>query len=160
MKLAPGEPALAFAGWVTKEQGDKIAASIGKTADELLKMADTRGFTADPAAAAFPRTARRRRFARSTRATWWRRIEGSDPQLKNEAVIFSAHWDHLGIGRAGRWRYDLQRRGRQRHRLRDDSRNGARVGDLPEKPRRSALFMAVTAEEAGCAARNITASIR
>ena len=26
------------------------------------------------------------------------KVEGSDPQLKSEAVMFTAHWDHLGIG--------------------------------------------------------------
>ena len=25
-------------------------------------------------------------------------LEGSDPRLRNEYVVFSAHWDHLGIG--------------------------------------------------------------
>ncbi len=48
MKLEPGAQALGFAGWVTKEDGDKIAASLGKTADEWLKMADTTGFRAQP----------------------------------------------------------------------------------------------------------------
>src|SRR5579872_1551719 len=38
VKLAPGEPALALAAWVTKDAGDKIAATIGKTADQLLEM--------------------------------------------------------------------------------------------------------------------------
>ena len=33
-------------------------------------------------------------------------IPGSDPKLKDEAVVFSAHWDHLGVG-AGRWRFHL-----------------------------------------------------
>ena len=28
------------------------------------------------------------------------KVEGSDPQLKSEAVIFTAHWDHLGVGPA------------------------------------------------------------
>ena len=28
------------------------------------------------------------------------KIEGSDAKLKEEAVIFSAHWDHLGVGEA------------------------------------------------------------
>ena len=27
-------------------------------------------------------------------------VEGSDPALKSEAVVFTAHWDHLGVGRA------------------------------------------------------------
>jgi hypothetical protein len=25
------------------------------------------------------------------------RIAGSDPQLKNEVVVYTAHWDHFGI---------------------------------------------------------------
>ena len=34
-------------------------------------------------------------------------IPGSDPKLKDEYVIYSAHWDHLGIGHAGERRRDL-----------------------------------------------------
>ncbi len=26
------------------------------------------------------------------------KLEGSDPQLKNEYVVYTAHWDHFGIG--------------------------------------------------------------
>ena len=26
------------------------------------------------------------------------KLEGSDPQLKDEYVVYSAHWDHLGVG--------------------------------------------------------------
>jgi Zn-dependent M28 family amino/carboxypeptidase len=75
--------------------------------------------------------------------------EGSDPVLKSEAVLFTAHWDHLGVGRAV---------------LGDAIYNGAAdnatgCGLLLElarawsaqspKPRRSAIFLAVTAEEKG-----------
>ena len=28
------------------------------------------------------------------------KVEGSDPILKSEAVLFTAHWDHLGVGKA------------------------------------------------------------
>ena len=55
------------------------------------------------------------------------KITGSDPALKNEYVVYTAHWDHLGIGHAGQWRHDLQRRARQRERRRDDARVRARV---------------------------------
>src|SRR5579862_2383013 len=48
VRLAPGAQDLAFAGWVTLAQGQKIAATLGKTAEELLQMADKRGFTAVP----------------------------------------------------------------------------------------------------------------
>ena len=68
VKLALGAPALAFAAWVTKEQGDKIAAAVGKSADELLKMADTKGLRRCRHSGL--REARRRRFAKFTRATW------------------------------------------------------------------------------------------
>ncbi len=26
------------------------------------------------------------------------KVEGSDPQLKDEYVVYTAHWDHLGVG--------------------------------------------------------------
>ena len=76
-------------------------------------------------------------------------VEGSDPKLKAEAVVFTAHWDHLGVGRAV---------------LGDAIYNGAAdnatgCGLLLElarawsaqspKPKRSAIFLAVTAEEKG-----------
>lgn len=148
VKLAPGENALAFAGWVTKDQGDKIAASLGKTADELLQMADTRGFK--PIALPLRFSGRMPTKIREihTRNVVGK-IEGSDPQLKNEAVIFSAHWDHLGIGPAvdGDPIYNGAA---------DNATGCAMILEiarawamLPEKPRRSALFLVVTAEEAG-----------
>src|ERR1700733_10596602 len=46
VKLAEGEPALAFSGWVTQEAGEKIAASLGKTTAQLLQLADSRSFHA------------------------------------------------------------------------------------------------------------------
>jgi Zn-dependent M28 family amino/carboxypeptidase len=77
------------------------------------------------------------------------RIEGSDPVLKDEAVVFSAHWDHLGIGEAidGDPIYN------------GAADNGTGTGmllemarvwsELPQKPRRSAIFVAAGAEEQG-----------
>jgi Zn-dependent M28 family amino/carboxypeptidase len=76
-------------------------------------------------------------------------VEGSDPKLKSEVVIYSAHWDHLGIGTPvdGDAIYN------------GAVDNGTGCGILIElahawasqakKPRRSALFLAVTAEEGG-----------
>jgi hypothetical protein len=76
-------------------------------------------------------------------------LPGSDPQLKNEYVVFTAHADHLGIADPVNG---------------DDIYNGA--GDnasgtaalieiarafsrMPQAPRRSLLFIAVTGEEEG-----------
>src|SRR5437763_1838906 len=76
-------------------------------------------------------------------------IPGSDPKLKEEIAIYSAHWDHLGIGTAVN--------GDSIYNGAIDNATGcailmelARVwGSLPQKPKRSALFLAVTAEEGG-----------
>jgi Zn-dependent M28 family amino/carboxypeptidase len=148
VKLAAGEPALAFAGWITKEAGEKIAASIGVSADDLLKMAGTRGFRPVALPMRF-----RGRMPTKVREIQTRnvvaRVGGSDPQLKSEAVIFSAHWDHLGIGPAVK--------GDSIYNGAADNATGCAMileiarawAMLPEKPRRSAIFLAVSAEEAG-----------
>jgi Zn-dependent M28 family amino/carboxypeptidase len=76
-------------------------------------------------------------------------LTGSDPALKNEYVVFSAHLDHLGIGEPIRG--DVIYNGAL------DNASGtsamleiARVfSEMPTTPRRSILFLAVTGEEAG-----------
>jgi hypothetical protein len=76
-------------------------------------------------------------------------VEGSDPALKSEAVLFTAHWDHLGIGRAvvGDAIYNGAA---------DNATGTALLLELARawaarnpKPKRSALFLSVTAEEKG-----------
>jgi Zn-dependent M28 family amino/carboxypeptidase len=148
VKLAPGEPALALAGWVTKEVGDRIGAAIGKTADELLAMADTRGFRAVELPLRF-RGSNPARLRTVETANVVARIEGSDPKLKEEAVVFSAHWDHLGVGEAVR--------GDPVYNGAVDNASGTGMlleiarawAALPQKPRRSAIFLAASAEEQG-----------
>jgi len=79
-------------------------------------------------------------------------IEGSDPQLKDEYVVYSAHWDHLGIGapnKAGDTIYNGAL----------DNASGVAVvlaiaehfANLPvaQRPKRSSLFLFPTAEEQG-----------
>jgi Zn-dependent M28 family amino/carboxypeptidase len=76
-------------------------------------------------------------------------VPGSDPKLSSEAVIFSAHWDHLGIGPAVN--------GDSIYNGAADNASGCGIllemarlwASLEQKPRRSALFLAVTAEEDG-----------
>jgi Zn-dependent M28 family amino/carboxypeptidase len=148
VKLAAGAPALAFAGWVTQEKGNEIAATLGKTVDELLKMANTRGFRPLAMPLHFRGSAPAKVREIHTRNVV-AKIEGSDPQLKNEAVIFSAHWDHLGVG-------DAVNGDKIYNGAADNATGCAMILELarawamlPERPRRSALFLAVTAEEAG-----------
>ena len=75
-------------------------------------------------------------------------VEGSDPELKNEVVVYSAHYDHVGVGRANDEGDDIY----------NGSRDNA-VGtvtvlsaaqNIAKTPtRRSSLFVLFTAEEKG-----------
>lgn len=147
-RLAPGEAALGFAGWVTTEAAAPLSAAFGKSVDEMLKMADTRGFKAQPLSLnVHVKTESKIRTIETRNVA--ARVEGSDPKLKDETVIFSAHWDHLGIGEAVR--------GDTIYNGAVDNATGCAMlielarawASLPQKPRRSALFLAVTAEEGG-----------
>ena len=148
-RLAPNEAALGFAGWVTTEAAQTaIVPAAGKSVDEMLTMADTRGFKAMPLALKVhvkSQSTMREIETRNVVA----RVEGSDPKLKEEVVMFSAHWDHLGVGDAVR--------GDRIYNGAVDNATGCGMliemarawASLPQKPRRSALFLAVTAEEGG-----------
>src|SRR5437763_5849205 len=79
-------------------------------------------------------------------------LPGRDPKLRGEYVVFSAHWDHFGIGAP-------DKKGDTIYNGALDNATGvasmleiARVlATLPaaEKPRRSMLFLITTAEEQG-----------
>jgi Zn-dependent M28 family amino/carboxypeptidase len=148
LKREPGQPALAFAGWLSQKAGERLLGLSGRTVEGALQEANTRGFKAVSLGVrlkgAFPT-----RIEKIVSKNVAGLIEGSDPKLKSEVVIFTAHWDHLGVGRAV---------------LGDAIYNGAAdnatgCGMLLElarawsafspKPKRSALFLAVTAEEKG-----------
>ncbi len=73
-------------------------------------------------------------------------IEGSDPLLKDQVVVFSAHYDHLGIGTDGRI-----------YRGADDDASGTSTilelarafATNPVRPKRTLLFLTVVGEEKG-----------
>jgi hypothetical protein len=76
-------------------------------------------------------------------------LPGSDPALKNEYVVFSAHLDHLGIGEPVKG--DVIYNGAV-----DNASGSAAMleiarafSEMPTPPRRSILFLSVTGEEAG-----------
>lgn len=79
-------------------------------------------------------------------------LEGTDPSLKDEVVICSAHYDHVGVGAQGGGRYSAE----------DSIFNGARDNAFgtvavlsaakafaQQRPKRSMLFIAYTGEELG-----------
>ena len=77
------------------------------------------------------------------------KLEGSDPQLKNEYVVYSAHWDHLGVG--------APVNGDQIYNGALDNASGVAAlleiarafTQVQPQPKRSILFLVVTAEEQG-----------
>jgi Zn-dependent M28 family amino/carboxypeptidase len=144
----PGQPALAFAGWLSRDAGEKLLGLSGRTVDGALKEADTKGFK--PYSLGFNLrgniTTRVEKIISNNVAGM---AEGSDPELKSEAVVFTAHWDHLGVGRAvlGDAIYNGAA---------DNATGCALLLELARawsaqspRPRRSAIFLAVTAEEKG-----------
>ncbi len=148
LKLAPGQPALAFAGWFTHDAGEKLLALSGHHVDELLQAANSRDFRPIPLGIQLRGnmpTKIRKIESRNVVAM----VDGSDDKLRSQAVVFTAHWDHLGIGPAVN--------GDSIYNGAVDNATGCAIlielarawAALPEKPRRSAIFVAVTAEEAG-----------
>lgn len=44
LKREPGQPVLAFAGWLSREAGEKLLGLSGRTVEGALQEADTKGF--------------------------------------------------------------------------------------------------------------------
>jgi Zn-dependent M28 family amino/carboxypeptidase len=148
LKRKPGEPALAFAGWLSSAAGEKLLNLAGRTVEGALKEADTRGFKAYSLGFNLKGNIATR-VERIVSNNVVGMAEGSDPALASEAVVFTAHWDHLGVGRAvlGDAIYNGAA---------DNATGCALLLELARawsaqspRPKRSAIFLAVTAEEKG-----------
>jgi Zn-dependent M28 family amino/carboxypeptidase len=146
--VKPGQHALTLAGWITRDAGEKLLALAGKSVDQLLAASESRDFRPVPLGIRIRGDIRSNVHAVDTKNVA-AVVAGSDPKLKDEAVIFSAHWDHLGVGEAVN--------GDSIYNGAIDNATGCAIllelarawAALPQKPRRSALFLAVTAEEDG-----------
>ena len=135
-------------GWITSEAAKKILAMGGQDFEALKKQARTREFKPVPLglkASMAVKNTLRTIDSRNVLA----KLEGSDPKLKDEYVVYSAHWDHLGVG--------APVNGDKIYNGALDNASG--VGMVLEiaraftqvqpQPRRSILFLMVTAEEQG-----------
>jgi Zn-dependent M28 family amino/carboxypeptidase len=148
VRRAPNAPGLALEGWVTGDAGGRILALSGHNVDELLKASNARDFRPIPLGLRIRARIDSKISEQDTRNVV-AVIPGSDALLKSQAVVFSAHWDHLGIGTpvAGDAIYNGA----------VDNATGCGIllemarawAALDQKPRRSAVFVALTAEEAG-----------
>jgi Zn-dependent M28 family amino/carboxypeptidase len=131
-------------GWITLDSAKALFQSAGQDFDELKKQAATREFRPVPLGVTASMTIKNSLRTINSRNVL-AKFEGSDPQLKSEYVVYTAHWDHFGKNADGIF-----------HGAEDDALGCAALiemarafGQLPAPPRRSILFLAVTAEEQG-----------
>jgi Zn-dependent M28 family amino/carboxypeptidase len=138
----------AVEGWITYEKAQALLAMAGKDLDSLKKAAVGRDFRPVPLGVKASLTLQNKiRTIDSRNAI--ARLEGCDPKLRKEYVVYMAHWDHLGIG--------PEVNGEKIYHGAIDNASG--VAGLLEiaraftkvqpQPPRSILFLSVTAEEQG-----------
>jgi len=134
----------AIEGWITLDSAKKLLKLAGKDFDDLKKQAATRDFKPAPLGITASMLIKNKLRTIDSRNVLGR-LEGGDPKLKDELVVYTAHWDHFGKTADGIF-----------HGAEDDALGCAALiemarafGKLPSPPRRSILFLAVTAEEQG-----------
>ena len=134
--------------WITLDVAKKLLADCGRDFDVLNKTTITKEFR--PVTLEAKANIEIKQQVRSFKShNVIGKLEGSDPKLRDEYVIYTAHWDHLGR------HPELQ--GDQISNGAIDNASGvasvielaAAFTKLNPPPKRSVLFMATTAEEAG-----------
>jgi Zn-dependent M28 family amino/carboxypeptidase len=144
-------PFLQFRSWVTDDAAHRLMKLAGQDLDALRAKAATRDF--QPVKLGLKgKLNLKSEVKRVAAPNVVGVIEGSDPQLKNEYVVYSAHWDHLGIGAPNK-------DGDTIYNGALDNASGVAVvlaiaetiARMPvsERPKRSSLFLFPTAEEQG-----------
>jgi Zn-dependent M28 family amino/carboxypeptidase len=139
---------VAVESWITTDRAKELFLASGQDFDALKKAALSKDFKPVALNAKANMTVKNTiREINSNNVIG--KVEGSDPTLKNEYVIYTAHWDHLGR--------DEKLTGDQIFNGALDNASGTAAmleiaeafTKLATPPKRSILFLAVTAEEKG-----------
>jgi Zn-dependent M28 family amino/carboxypeptidase len=144
-----GEARVRLKAWATEEAIRRLMHAGGFDLDKLILAARARSFHPVPlgvrASIAFGN-----RLSKVQTANVGGVLRGSDPKLAAEALIYSAHHDHFGIGEPD------ASGDRIYHGAVDNASGCAQVlaiartfAALPERPRRSVLALFVAGEERG-----------
>ncbi len=138
----------AVESWIHLDKAKELLRACGQDFDELKAKARSKDFrpVALGAQASFAIANDVRRVDSHNVVA---RIQGADPKVADELVVYCAHWDHLG-------KSDVAE-GDGIYNGAIDNASGtavlleiaARLSKSSAKPRRSVLFLAVTAEEKG-----------
>jgi Zn-dependent M28 family amino/carboxypeptidase len=140
--------AVSARSWITLDVATKLFADSGRDFDALKKSAIAKNFR--PVVLNTKANIEIKQQVRSFKShNVIGKLEGSDPKLNGEYVIYTAHWDHLGR------HPELQ--GDQIFNGAIDNASGVAsvieiagaFSKINPPPKRSVLFMATTAEEAG-----------
>ena len=140
-------PPLGARGWITDSAATALLRQAGLDLSELRTRATRRDFRPVPTGItldiAFRNSVQNLKSENVVGV-----VRGSDPRLRDEYVAFSAHWDHFGIGPAVN--------GDSIYNGALDNASGtadllaiARAAAAGPAPRRSLIFVFVTAEESG-----------
>jgi len=144
-------PYLKMRSWMTDASARRMMQLAGQNLDELRKSAASRDF--QPVRLNLEAVTTIRSEVKRVKAPNVVGIlQGRDPKLRDEYVVYSAHWDHLGIG-------EPNKKGDNIYNGAVDNASGIAsviaiaeaLTKLPanERPRRSILFLFPTAEEQG-----------
>ena len=144
----PNVTPLAFQGWIPLSSVERLFQMSGLNYQELKAAAVRPDFKAVALKATFTSkmTNSVRRFDSNNIVA---KYEGTDPELKDEYIIYTSHWDHLGK--------NTKLEGDQIYNGANDNASGTGTimavaeafSNLSEGSKRSILFLAVTAEEQG-----------
>ena len=143
-----GSPKLSVASWIHLDAARALAAMSGMDLDKMMADARSRDFhpVSLPVKLHAHMVSKVRPFESNNVIAM---LPGSDAKMKTEAVMYTAHYDHLGI------RPDMP--GDNIYNGADDNATGCGIllemahayATAAQKPRRSILFASVTAEEQG-----------
>src|SRR6202451_4548452 len=143
-----GSPKLQVASWIQLDVARQLVQDSGLNIDKLIQDARSRDFRpiALPVRLKAHMISKVRPFTSNNVVAM---VPGRDAKLRDEAILYTAHYDHLGI------RPDMP--GDNIYNGADDNATGcgillelARVfSESAQKTKRSILFAAVTAEEQG-----------
>jgi Zn-dependent M28 family amino/carboxypeptidase len=150
-RLLPRDPSLpapiGVRGWITDSAATALLAQAGLNMATLRKQAESRSFRPVPTGIIID-ASMKNSLAHLSANNIVGVVRGIDPKVRDEYVAYSAHWDHFGIGPAVN--------GDSIYNGAVDNASGvasvltiAHAAAEGVKPRRSQLFIFVTAEEAG-----------
>jgi len=146
---ATDEPRLQVKGWLTEDASRELAKFAGQNLDQLVSSAKSKDFKPVPLGVTTSLDFKTK-LNRSSTANVYGVLEGSDPQLSSEYVIYTAHHDHLGVG-------EPDANGDRIFNGALDNASGVAqvlaIGKafkaLPQPPKRSIMLLLVAAEEQG-----------